>query len=115
MLTFTVNGKGPGAVLKVPGKPKVRVKATARSPFPLAKAELVHNGKVIAAAKLAGDRRAATLDREVSLDRGGWLAFRADGPGTVHTGTPGLNAHTNPVYLEAGAGCPGPHGRPARS
>jgi TolB protein len=102
MLTFTANGKGPGAVLQVGAKPTVRVQATARSQFPLAKAELVHNGKVIATAKLAGDRRTATLDQEVRLDRGGWLAFRADGPGTVDTATPSLNAHTNPVYVEAG-------------
>jgi hypothetical protein len=101
MLSFTVNGKEPGTMLKVGQKPKVRVKAMARSRFPLAKAELVHNGKVIATAKLAGDRLTATLDQEVALDRGGWLAFRADGPGTIDTATPGLNAHTNPVYVEA--------------
>jgi Tol biopolymer transport system component len=101
MLTLTADGKEPGAVLKLGAKPKVRVKATARSQFPLAKAELVHNGKVIATARLAGDRRTATLDQEVPLDHGGWLAFRADGPGTIDTATSSLNAHTNPVYVEA--------------
>jgi hypothetical protein len=102
MLTFTADGREPGAVLKVAQRPKVRVKAAARSRFPLARAELVHNGKVIATAKLADDGRAATLDQEVTLDGGGWLAFRASGPGTLDTATPGLNAHTNPVYVEAG-------------
>src|SRR5262245_32911104 len=102
MLTFTADGKEPGAVLKFGEKPKVRVKATARSAFPLAKAELVHNGKVIVTARLADDRLTATLDQEVTLDRGGWLAFRADGPGTGDTATPALNAHANPVYVEAG-------------
>jgi hypothetical protein len=77
------------------------VKATARSRFPLTKAELVHNGKVIATAKLAGDELTATLDQEVTLERGGWLAFRADGRGTADTALPTLNAHTNPVYVEA--------------
>jgi hypothetical protein len=102
MLTFTVNGKEPPAVLKLGQKPKVRVKATARSRFPLAKAELVHIGKVIATAKLTNDKLTATLDQEFTLDRGGWLAFRADGPGTIDTATTGLNAHTNPVYVETG-------------
>jgi hypothetical protein len=102
MLSFTVNGQEPGAVLKVGPKPIVRVKATARSPFPLTKAELIHNGKVIATARLVADGRAARLDREVTLERGGWLAFRATGPGTVHTATPSQNAHTNPVHVEAG-------------
>lgn len=100
MLSFTVNGAGPGAVLPLGEKPRVRVKATARSNFPLAKAELVHNGKVIAAAQLADDNRTATLDQEVTLDAGGWLAFRADGPGTADTSTSTQNAHTNPVYVE---------------
>ncbi len=102
MLTFTVDGKEPGAVLKTGEKPKMRIKATARSRFPLTKAELVHNGKVIATAKLDEERLSATLDQEVTLDRSGWLAFRADGRGTADTATPNLNAHTNPVYVEAG-------------
>jgi hypothetical protein len=106
MLTFTANGMGPGAVLKVGEKPRIAVKATARSQFPLAKAELVHNGVVIAAAKLAGDGLTATLDREVALDRGGWLAFRAEGPGTGDTATSALNAHTNPVYVEVNGVAP---------
>jgi len=115
MLTFTANGEGPGAVLKTAEKPTVRVKATARSQFPLAKAELVHNRKVIAVATLADDRLTATLDREVTLDRGGWLAFRAEGPGTIDTATSGLNAHANPVYVEAGAWPIGPPRRRGRS
>jgi TolB protein len=101
MLSFTADGKGPGAVLKLGRKPKLRVKATARSQSPLAKAELVYNGKVIANAKLDDDKLTATLDQEVTLEGGGWLAFRASGPGTADTATPALNAHTNPVYVEA--------------
>jgi len=106
MLSFTANGMEPGAVLKVGEKPRVSVRATARSQFPLTKAELVHNGKVIATAKLAGDGLTATLDQEVTLDRGGWLAFRAEGPGTGDTATPALNAHTNPVYVEVNGVAP---------
>jgi hypothetical protein len=102
MLTFTADGKEPGAVLKVGRQPRIRVKARVRSQFPLTKAELVHNGRVIATAKLAEDALTATLDQEVTLDRGGWLAFRAQGPGSIHQSTSGLNAHTNPVYVEAG-------------
>jgi hypothetical protein len=102
MLTFTVDGAGPGSVLKLGARPKVRVKATARAQSPLTKAELVHNAKVIAAARLSADGLTATLDKEVSLDVGGWLAFRADGPGSAHSATPSLNAHTNPVFIEAG-------------
>src|SRR5262249_50816103 len=102
MLEFTVNGSEPGAVLKLGEKPKVRVTAKARSQFPLAKADLVHNGRVVATAPLSDDRLTATLEQELTLDRGGWVAFRASGPGTADTPTPALNAHTNPVYVEVG-------------
>jgi TolB protein len=102
MLEFTVNGSEPGSVLMLGEKPKVRVKATARSQFPLAKAEVVHNGKVVATATLAADKLSASLDQDLALDRGGWIAFRASGPGTGDTSTGALNAHTNPIYVEAG-------------
>lgn len=102
MLEFSVNGKEQGNVLKLGERPKVRVKAVARSPFPLAKAEVVHNGTVVATAALSDDKLTASLDRELALDRGGWVAFRASGPGTADTPTSALNAHTNPVYVEAG-------------
>ncbi len=106
MLTFTVNGEEPGQVLRLGEHAKVRVKASARSRFPLAKAELIHNGKVIAAAQLDAGGLMASLDQELTLGRGGWLAFRADGPGTPDTALSSLNAHTNPVYIELGGGVP---------
>jgi len=103
MLEFTVNGCEPGSVLTLGAKPKVRVKAAARSQFPLAKAEVVHNGKVVATAALSDDKQTATVDQELTLDPAGWIAFRASGPGTPDTPTSTLNAHTNPIYVE-GAG-----------
>jgi hypothetical protein len=106
MLTFTVNGEEPGSTLKLGERPRIRVKAAARSQFQLTKAELVHNGKVLAAANLAPDKLTATLDHEVTLEAGGWLAFRADGPGTPDTAVSTLNAHTNPVYVECGGAIP---------
>jgi len=102
MLRFSVNGKEPGSVLKIEAKAKVAVKATARSAFPLSDAELIHNGKVIATAKLSADKLSATIDEEIVLERGGWLAFRARGPGTADTASYTLNAHTNPIYLDTG-------------
>lgn len=102
ILSFTANGKEPGAVLSVGEKPKIRIKASARSRFPLQKAELVHNGRVIATAKLDDDSLVATLDQDLTFERGGWLAFRAEGRGTAETPIPTLNAHTNPIYVETG-------------
>jgi hypothetical protein len=82
------------------------VKARAQSRSPLTKAELVHHGKVIGTAKLAEDKLTATLDQEVALEGGGWLAFRADGAGTPDTALSSQNAHTNPVYVRAGGVVP---------
>jgi hypothetical protein len=106
MLTFTVNDKEPGAVLKLGARPGVRVKATARSQFPLEKAELIYNGQVVATAKLADDKKSASFDADITLIGGGWLAFRASGPGTADTALPTQNAHTNPVYIEVGGASP---------
>jgi hypothetical protein len=63
---------------------------------------VVHNGRVVATAALSDDKLTAALDQELALDRSGWVAFRASGPGTADTPTGALNAHTNPVYVEAG-------------
>lgn len=98
MLTFTVNGQEPGSVLNLGEKPRVQVKATARSQFPLTKAELIHNGSPIATAVLSKDQLTATLSFDGEVGRG-WLAFRAEGPGTPDTPIATQNAHTNPVYL----------------
>ena len=79
------------------------MKATARSQFPLAKAELVHNGKVIATATLADDK----LTRDAGPGGGARARRLAGVPGRAAPGprtppTSALNAHTNPVYVEAG-------------
>jgi Tol biopolymer transport system component len=102
ILQFTVDGIEPGGTLKIGDKARVRVKATALSPAPLKKAELFHNGAVIATATVSADGLKATLDRTIDLARGGWLTFSASGTGNAETPTSYLNAHTNPVYIEMG-------------
>ena len=58
--------------------------------------------ELVAVSAETEDKMTATLDQPITLEGGGWLAFRADGPGTVDTLKPTLNAHTNPVYIESG-------------
>jgi hypothetical protein len=48
------------------------------------------------------------VEKEILVDRSGWLAVRADGPGRPDTPTPALFAHTAPGYVEVA-------GAPARS
>jgi hypothetical protein len=58
MLTFTANGEEPGTVLKLGEKPRISVKATARSRFPLPAGE---GG--------TGPQREGTRDREARRRR----------------------------------------------
>jgi hypothetical protein len=110
MLGLEVDGKGPGDVIKLAGPGKLKVKGTARSQFPLAKVEVVHNGEVVALLPPGkGDLSLGVgLEKEITIDRPGWLALRASGPGRPDGPFPALFAHTGPIYVEVA-------GAPARS
>jgi hypothetical protein len=68
----------------------------------MATVELLYNGRVVANAKLAADEQSAALDADLLLDRSGWVALRATGPGHPDSPLPILYAHTNPIYVEVG-------------
>lgn len=92
-----INQKGLGDVIELAAPRKVKVQARARAQYPLAKVELIYNGRVAATAPLSPDSRSASLEQEVLLERSGWLALRATGPG--HPDSPPLYAHTSPIYV----------------
>jgi hypothetical protein len=56
----------------------------------------------------AGEPQAASLEQGIDVDRSGWVALRASGPGRPDGPLPALFAHTAPVYVEVA-------GAPARS
>jgi hypothetical protein len=100
MLEFTVDGKALSESIKVAGPQKLRVKASARSQYPLAKVELIHNGQVAVTLPLAKDDLSAALDQEIELKKSGWLAVRASGPGHEGSVVPAVYAHTAPIYID---------------
>jgi TolB protein len=100
MLEFTAAGKGLGESVKLDGPQKLRVKASARSQYPLAKVELIVNGQVAVLVPLAKDDLSATLDREIEVKQSGWLALRASGPGHPDSVVPAVYAHTAPIYID---------------
>jgi TolB protein len=108
MLELTVDGQGLGSVVRAAGPRKLQVKARARSQFPLAKVELLYNGQVAATLPIARDDLSATFEQAVEVDRSGWLALRATGPGNPNSPVSALFAHTALIYVEVG-------GAPARS
>ena len=100
MLEFSVDGKGLSESIKLDAPRKLRVKASARSQYPLAKVELIHNGQVAVTLPLAKDDLSAVLDQEIELKKSGWLALRASGPGHPDSVVPAVYAHTAPIYVE---------------
>jgi hypothetical protein len=94
LLEFTVDGKPPGAVLQPSGR--LRVKASAVSRLPFDRLQIVRDG-VVVAEQAAVDRREANLEREISVDQGGWIAARIESSAKTHAGS-GVFAHTSPVY-----------------
>jgi hypothetical protein len=100
MVALTVNGKALGAVVELEEAGEVRVQASAHCQHPLAKLDAFYNGKVVATGVLAVDRRSATVDRKIKVDRSGWIAVRATGPGVRDdVKNAQLYAHTSPVYV----------------
>jgi hypothetical protein len=100
MLELALEGQGPGAVFTTAAPGKLRVKARARSLYPLAKVELIRNGQVAAVLPLAEDDRSATLEKPIDVSHSGWVALRASGPGHPDSPLPALFAHTGPIYIE---------------
>ena len=101
LIEFTVNGQGPGATLQVTEPLKIRASALSRVPFE--RLEIVHDGEVIAQQTAIGQRH-ATIEHEVPVERGGWIAARVSGNARTYAGFR-VYAHSSPVYLRV-AGTP---------
>ena len=94
LLEFTVDGKGPGSVVQA--SERLRVKARAISRLPFDRLQIVHDG-VVVAEQAAVNRREASLEREIPVEQGGWIAARIESSAKTHALT-GVFAHTSPVY-----------------
>jgi hypothetical protein len=101
MLEFEIGGKlamGTEVSLDAPGK--LRVKASARSQFPMDRVELVRNGEVVKSleVKNVDGVASAEFEGEVEVAESGWLALRAHGPAVPETVREPA-AHSNPVWI----------------
>jgi hypothetical protein len=109
-LELSAGGKGLGETIRLAVPGDVRVVAKAWSRFPLERVELVHDGEVVATAKVAGNgsRWDAVHEQSLHIERSGWLALRAAGP--AHPDNPGgpSYAHTSAIYCDV-------EGRPAQA
>ena len=105
LLEFTVNNVGVGETVSLaPGKAKVTVRARAESLEPYEQLEIVYNGKVIRSVSPSGPHFQAAIDQTIEVDRGGWLAARANGKKMLEYGVTWWKmpvfAHSSPIYLK---------------
>ncbi len=108
LLSFTVNGEGPGAVLELESSAQpLRVHAEARSIEPFERLELLVGGPLadghqyFATAAASGHPATAVLDTEVPVAGGGWLAVHCRSHHLVphEPGAQRVFALSSPVYV----------------
>ena len=101
LVDFLVNGKAPGATIETEGRLRIQARAISRLPFD--RLEIVHDGEIVAA-QPANDLGEASIEREVPLPHGGWLAARVASNTKTQAGYK-IFAHSSPVYVRV-AGTP---------
>ena len=84
---------------------RLRVKAQAISRLPFDRLQIVRDG-VVVAEQSAVNRREASIEREIPVEQGGWIAARVESSAKTHAAF-GVFAHTSPVYYRV-------EGTPAR-
>jgi hypothetical protein len=102
LLDLAVNGQPPGTALALTsGDEAVRVRAEAKSIVPFEQLEVLANGEVVASAGASGSPATATLETELPLPEGGWLAARCRGTQQLphRHAYQRVFAHTSPVYV----------------
>jgi len=104
LLWLTVDGREPGAEIRIGRGATLEIEATARSIFPLHSLQIIEQGCVVAETVSAGGSKTLQLRERLKFSGDSWLAARCAGP--QYTARPhhddrrrGVMAHTSPVYL----------------
>jgi hypothetical protein len=103
LLTFDVDGHGPGGEIALPAGRPLRARLSLRSAVPVDHLEVIGNGRVVATVPLTGDRTSADAVITLPAESSGWYVLRAwsDRPRL-----PVLDlypfASTSPVYVQIG-------------
>jgi hypothetical protein len=110
-LDLVAGKERPGGVVRLAGAGKLRVAARAWWQFPLSRAELLQNGKVVGTREFAGAGPSELVwEQEVAFERSGWLALRATGPAPADSLRQEGYAHSSPVYVEVAGHPPAAQG-----
>lgn len=100
-LDLTVNGQAIGAEIELSSGGSLEAEASFSSHYPLVRAELVHNGEVVAEDNWPEGRREGSVRWQRAVDCDGWVAARLWGDARDSFGH-AVYAHTSPVYLRCG-------------
>jgi TolB protein len=101
LVFFTVNGKGPGEEVALRGAEPVavQVKAEAVSIAPMAKLEVIVNGRISHTAGPSSNPQRIAVDDAIVVPDGGWVAIRVTGPSSRYVSDSYAFAQTSPVYI----------------
>jgi hypothetical protein len=104
LVLLDVAGRQPGDEIALgAGAPTaLRVRAEARSIAPMARLEIVVNGRVALAARAQRDSARLAVDTTVDVPQGGWVAARVLGPSSRYVSDSYAFAQTSPVYVVRG-------------
>jgi hypothetical protein len=100
LLWLSVDGEGPGAVLRRERGATVSLRAEARTVVPFDELDLLVNGTVVAAKETSGNRVFAQVETDWEVAGSAWVAARCWGRDALPGGR--AYAHTSPVYLDVG-------------
>jgi hypothetical protein len=98
LLTLSVDGQAPGAVLAVQPDQPLPMRAEVHSLVPIEELEVLVNGEVVAVKSAAGNRQAAVLEIDLTCQRSAWVAARCKGD-PLDDQQPAF-AHTSAVFVE---------------
>ncbi len=98
VIRWAINGEPAPSRLNLPAPGRLSVRAEAKSPFPFGQLELIANGHVVVSS--AVEDRSATLEAEVDVPAGMWLAVRcrSGAASAVYPQTP-VFAHTSATAI----------------
>lgn len=99
-LRFSIGEHQLGDEVKLATSKSFKATARADAQFPITVFELIQNGEVIHTAKPDASGLAATIETEVEIKAGGWLAVRATGPSHLDHPIGAQYAHTSPIYFD---------------
>jgi hypothetical protein len=104
LLFLAANVQPIGSDLKFEGKGPFAVKVVAKmhTEYPVSKAELIQDGKVVHTVAVDTGQKDLKIEKELAFSTSGWLAFRVTSRNAGVTGRwdfKKCSAHTSPIYV----------------